>query len=863
MHINRLSFGALGPFPAAHTIDFDALGGSALFLIDGPTGAGKSTVIDAIVFALYGDVAGNGSDRQRLRSAFATPADESFAELVFTTSAGRYRVHRTPEYERAKVRGTGTTRAASTVRLERATGPDAWEPVSSRQGEADAEIARLVGLNRVQFLQTVVLPQGEFATFLAAESKDRLAVLERIFATSLYSRIEAALDDARRGAEAAREQADREVAGAVQHVRSRLSDADLAGLGVEAEPDTASVIAALGGLIEAVDARAIAEETALASAAAGHARALADLGRLESLAAARLRVQSTRDLVAEAVDRRAVLRAALDEHAAEIVALELGDASLGDLVSGVDRAIGALDPALEAERRLVADAAERDRRRRAVESIEVRIQGLEAERDHDLPTRMLTIATALRDAVAEAARVAGEATAGEAALVQARLDGMASELAGALVEGSPCVVCGSAHHPAPAPAAARTVTATDLAAAARERTEAEATRQALEVEQARLDLVAADLVPPSADSAPSIDVPAPAGGMSAAELTRGVQALQQRIADVGGSLREARDEHGAMLAELAGLEATMAERSDLVAAALAGHSSIDDRRVHLITVRGRVAAVLEAEAAVAQCERDLAEATVALDALVDDPLADEAALPGLRAACESLEAQAGAARSRLDATRALLDDLRTRSGLAEAALAARDQCWSDTADVISLANVVKGGAGNALSQPLSAFVVQTMFDEILASANRRLRSMLDGRFELQSTEGRTSRRLMGLGLGLEVLDLRTDTVRRTSTLSGGETFCASLALALGLADTVRAHAGGVEIGMLLIDEGFGSLDGERLDEVMAELLRLRADGRTVGVISHVAEMKRSIPERIDVRPLGARLGSTLDVSWTD
>ena len=177
MHINRLSFGALGPFPAAHTIEFDALGGSALFLIDGPTGAGKSTVIDAIVFALYGDVAGNGSDRQRLRSAFATPADESFAELVFTTSAGRYRVHRTPEYERAKVRGTGTTRAASTVRLERATGPDAWEPVSSRQGEADAEIARLVGLNRVQFLQTVVLPQGEFATFLAAESKDRLAVL--------------------------------------------------------------------------------------------------------------------------------------------------------------------------------------------------------------------------------------------------------------------------------------------------------------------------------------------------------------------------------------------------------------------------------------------------------------------------------------------------------------------------------------------------------------------------------------------------------------------------------------------------------------------------------------------------------------
>jgi exonuclease SbcC len=141
--------------------------------------------------------------------------------------------------------------------------------------------------------------------------------------------------------------------------------------------------------------------------------------------------------------------------------------------------------------------------------------------------------------------------------------------------------------------------------------------------------------------------------------------------------------------------------------------------------------------------------------------------------------------------------------------------------------------------------------------------MLDGRFELQATEARTSRKLTGLGLGLEVRDLRTDTVRKTSTLSGGESFCASLALALGLADTVRAHAGGIEIGMLFIDEGFGSLDVDRLDDVMSELTRLQADGRTVGVISHVTEMKRTIQERIDVQVLGPHSGSTLSVSWAD
>jgi exonuclease SbcC len=160
---------------------------------------------------------------------------------------------------------------------------------------------------------------------------------------------------------------------------------------------------------------------------------------------------------------------------------------------------------------------------------------------------------------------------------------------------------------------------------------------------------------------------------------------------------------------------------------------------------------------------------------------------------------------------------------------------------------------------LSAYVVQRAFDEVVEAANTRLAAMLGGHFRLVTTQERTGSRRTGLGLGLKVRDLRTDTERRTTTLSGGESFCASLALALGLADSVRAHAGGVEIGMLFIDEGFGALDIERLGDVMAELLRLRADGRTVGVISHVTEMKRAIPERVDVLP--ADSGSTLSVRW--
>ena len=153
-----------------------------------------------------------------------------------------------------------------------------------------------------------------------------------------------------------------------------------------------------------------------------------------------------------------------------------------------------------------------------------------------------------------------------------------------------------------------------------------------------------------------------------------------------------------------------------------------------------------------------------------------------------------------------------------------------------------------------------MFDEVIEAANARLSGMLEGRFALVDTEQAQGRERI-LGLGLAISDRFTDSVRRADTLSGGETFCAALALALGLADTVRAHAGGIDIGMLFVDEGFGSLDPDRLDDVMAELTRLRADGRTVGVISHVSEMKRSILERISVRPLDPGSGSTLSVSW--
>ena len=211
MRIHSLTMTGIGPYAGQEHIDFDAVGASGRFLLTGPTGSGKTTIIDAIVFALYGDVADSAdSSKERIRSTLVGPHTESVIELVFSTGAGIYRVRRTPTYERAKRRGQGTTTQNGTVKLWRLAevgGQPLDEPVT-RVGDADAEIARAVGLSREQFTQTVVLPQGKFARFLRADSSERQHLLKDVFGTGIYDAIQDALiqasrDGARRVTQAA------------------------------------------------------------------------------------------------------------------------------------------------------------------------------------------------------------------------------------------------------------------------------------------------------------------------------------------------------------------------------------------------------------------------------------------------------------------------------------------------------------------------------------------------------------------------------------------------------------------------------------------------------------------------------------
>ncbi|MFC5369734.1 AAA family ATPase [Arcanobacterium bovis] len=193
MIIRRLEFCGIGPFGGEHVIDFDQLTESGIFLLDGPTGSGKSSIIDAIVFALYGDVAGKESSQERIRSTHTPPNTESWVDLVFSVASGTYRVRRTPQWERPKKNGSGTTKVNQSATLwklsESAVDEQAWdsgEPISTQAREVGIELRAILALDKKQFAQTVVLPQGQFADFLRLKSSEREPLLETIFDTSNY-----------------------------------------------------------------------------------------------------------------------------------------------------------------------------------------------------------------------------------------------------------------------------------------------------------------------------------------------------------------------------------------------------------------------------------------------------------------------------------------------------------------------------------------------------------------------------------------------------------------------------------------------------------------------------------------------------
>ncbi len=509
-------------------------------------------------------------------------------------------------------------------------------------------------------------------------------------------------------------------------------------------------------------------------------------------------------------------------------------------------------------------------------------------------------------AYAERSATADAAGASVTRLLRRRLDGYAGELALHLVDDEPCAVCGSTSHPHPAAQGDDPVTDERLAAAEAARDEA-ASAAATAGEHAR-SIRARHAEAAARAGGRTVEV-LEAEHARAVDAVRVAEEAELRAAGLVARLAEVEKEDAAHAVErerlvarqaadreaLAALTATVSRLRLAVADARGEYDSVAARIAVAEQRRARARASLAAQERIAEAVRGLAAADADLAALVaasgfDDAQAAAASLLAVdeQALLDARIAEHTAART---ATRARLlelelaatdlappspDDLaraRQERVDAEAArsaaiaahrdaenvaaslaalLAQTDDAYTavaataaDAAVVTRLADSVAGRAPNTMKMDLETFVLAAELEEIVAAANLRLAEMSDGRYSLVHTDARQARNASS-GLGIEVFDGFTGQARTPQSLSGGETFLASLSLALGLAEIVTAQASGIRLDTLFIDEGFGSLDAETLELAMETLDELRHGGRTVGVISHVESMKNRLTSRIVV-----------------
>ena len=1015
MRIHRLLISAFGPFAGTEEIDFDRLSAHGLFLLNGPTGAGKTSVLDAICFALYGSVPGARQDGKRLRSDHAEPAQEPAVTCEFSAQGRRFEVTRSPAWDKPSARGKNgfTTQQAKTLLRERVSGT--WTEKSARNDEAGAEILALLGMDREQFTRVVMLPQGDFAAFLRSKAADRLELLQKLFGTERFESVEQELG---RQAQAAKEEVSL-LAGQLEILAARAeSETAPLGLDVAGAPSPDDAVARLEWLESAVSGR-LAELTGQAERAEAASTECRDAveaeaargerrRKLDSAAARKAAVDHGAQLLEEQLLRLARHRKAEVLHG-QLLNVDAGAAKVRRAATAVESAftllsmaagedpelaqlelgIGAVPPA-DGAGAAAGCAAELGRLRSLLAVVEARVPdedrllGLRkrhsglvkkqeelaavlvqaGSRSEELQAERRRLQDGLQDleqrAGAEALR-RKEAAAAEELLdvvrryggavavrdqVKVRYDGFrdsqleakrhwldlreerlanaAAELAAKLVPGEHCAVCGSTDHPAPA---AGGPGGPGLAQ------EEEEARRIHEAAEAACAVVAHEL----AEASQLVAVLAGQGGETAAEeaengavrarlaaaeaeaAVKELSAVRLRLEKLEAAVEAAQKSRTDAEAELARTVASLADVTEQSAAldqALAGlrgsHRSLAQR---LRALENAVAVLNKAVEAQAQLEQAEAQATEAREQLEQALPAAGFATAGeareqLLEAAEATALQAGVRAAQDEQARVAelfvsgdvvlaleeksagyeVDPARLaalREAAATAVQEARDadlaagmasRClaslrgiraeYSDLAGsarqpaeraqmLAGLADAAAGRGENTYRMSLNSYVLAARLEQVALAASERLVAMSDGRYLLQHTDAKAARGAKS-GLGLEVVDQWTGFRRDTSTLSGGESFMASLSLALGLADVVQQEAGGVEIETLFVDEGFGSLDEQSLEQVMDALEGLRDGGRVVGLVSHVAEMKQRIGAQLQV--LKGRNGSTLRIS---
>lgn len=903
----NLKISAFGPYAGVTELDLEKLGTNGIYLITGDTGAGKTTIFDAITYALFGSPSGDNRDASMLRSKYAEANTPTEVELVFVNNGSEYKVVRNPEYDRPAKKGDGFTKqkAGATLYL-----PDG--NIVDRPKEVNAAIREIIGVDRDQFTQISMIAQGDFLKLLLAETKVRQEIFREIFKTVNYQALQ---DRLKSESGALSKQFENAKLSVNQYINGIICDEDdVLSLEVKKAKDGRMMISDVTKLLSTLiekdteESEAVQNEIRITEQTLENINALLTKAenyiKAEAELEAAIKVQAeTTPLIDEFKERAATIKNQTPEIENKQKQVTEIEAQYGeyDLLREKKNTAFALNSSLDKNKKSVENIKEKilfssekitamkkelsgladsgtkkEKLLNLKEQTENKIQKAdELKKQLTAFEKLKKDLTAAQNNYLEAEKKSAEETEKYSRLNKAFLDCQAGILAETLADGVPCPVCGSITHPVKATKPVEAPTEGELKKAKQNADKAyehtsEASRRAAEIsgkikaEDINISKLCKELLGDDDIEEASVKLEDFIDTLSEEfkKLNSEIRSESEKL-QIKESLEMRIPEKEKELEEI---KISLAETEKKISADEAKLKETE-KQIKESAERLRFGSKTEAEASVSGLKSEIEAHKKSLEKAENDYRTVENELTELKGKIEQLKksledreeidtdklaeekenhiqqkASLSANQKEIAIRIATNTTTKTNISAKETELTLIEEKWTW---VKALSNTANGNISGKEKIALETYIQATFFERIIQRANTRLMVMSGGQYELKRRKVATDFRGQS-GLELDVKDYYNGSVRDVKTLSGGESFKASLSLALGLSDEIQSMAGGIKLDTMFVDEGFGSLDGESLQQAMRALASLSEGNKLVGIISHVAELKEKIDKQIIV-----------------
>lgn len=907
----KLTISAFGPYAGEQVIDFENLGEKGLYLITGDTGAGKTTIFDAITFALYGEASGQNREANMFRSKYAQVDTPTFVELIFEYQNKIYKINRNPDYERPAKRGDKMTKEGANATLEFVG--TSLSPITKSKDVTNA-VTDIIGLDHNQFTQIVMLAQGDFLKLLLASTDERSKIFRQIFNTGLYKTLQDHLKYRFLDLEKKRDDHSKSIA---QYLGGILCDEDDIYWSQIVKEQAKGTKASIGDSLELIEKiinndkakeqdyyekiKNVTEKISTVDTNLGKANAILTAQQQQVSAEEKLEDLNPKLVqYKEALENQKKLEPTRNElgfkikseqeklqEYDELETLKKNHKQLREILGDLEETQRETEKALTtAKEELVQSKAKLEELKYVegfVVKADVELNGLKEKQQaisgieekynqcQDKLKALKELQTKCEEAVEKWEEKQRECTE----LEKIFLKQQAGILAEKLTSGEKCPVCGSTTHPELAQKSKDAPTEDELnqfketVTTLKEKSEALSSEAKVKTGECNTLRNSINEEAGAILGTNQYEEISEVIKLKSEELSDNISKAENQYRELRNQL-EAKEKLEEKITTLESNNDILSKKKDKLIQEIVGLTAQEkeaqtkvsqiEKRLEFnskveasshINILIKELNKLEEDLSQAQrqfdkCQNDVNEAQTTIktikDQLKDAPEYDIADLTKQK---QELNEE----KSALEANQETIS-IRINTNLRTAE--AIGYVWKDLAEienewkwVKALSDTANGKVSGKDKILLEIFVQMNYFDRILGHANKRLMEMTNGQYELERVKVADNLKSQS-GLDLNVIDHYNGSVRSVKSLSGGESFKASLALALGLSDEIQSRTGGVKIDTLFVDEGFGSLDEESLNQSMKALMGLTEGNRLVGIISHVGELQNRIDKKIIV-----------------